>query len=456
MRDWTPSSWKNFPAHQQPSYEDPVQLEASVARLRELPPIVSFGEVEKLKAQLAEAAQGRRFILHGGDCAERFTDCNSRSILNKLKILLQMSLVLTYGARRPVVRIGRMAGQFAKPRSQDRELVNGVEMPVFRGDNVNDSAADPLSRRPDPTRLERGYFHSVATINFVRALLDGGFASLQAPEHWQLDFTRNDAPSREYQEIADRIRDAIGYFQSLEGLSQEVHEVEFFTSHEGLLLPYEEALTRQPRSGGPHYNLGAHFLWVGERTRQLDSAHVEYFRGIANPIGVKVGGSMPPEDLVRLVETLNPSNEPGRITLISRMGATRAGQKLPALIRAIKASGQTVLWSCDPMHGNTVTMDGYKTRDFANVVLEFTETFEVHLSEGTQLNGVHFELTGEDVTECIGGMSGLSAADLKRSYQTGCDPRLNYAQSMEVAFLISRMLRDQRPREHAAPVRRDW
>jgi 3-deoxy-7-phosphoheptulonate synthase len=440
---------------QQPAYPDAGAHEEVVNELRQLPPLVSIGEVERLKTQLAEAALGHRFVLQGGDCAERIQDCNQQAIIRKLQILLQMSLVLTYGGRRPVTRLGRIAGQFAKPRSKDTEVVNGVELPVYRGDNVNELAATAAGRQPDPARLKQGYFSSAATLNFIRALLDGGFANLRSPEAWRLDFIPDKGEHAAYREIADRIRDTIDYFESLGPLSRNLREVDFFTSHEGLLLPYEEALTRQ-RSGGDRrwFNLGTHFLWIGERTRQLDGAHVEYFRGLANPIGVKLGGSATPEEVLRLAERLDPHNEPGRLTLITRYGVEAVEKHLPGLARALKREGRVVVFSCDPMHGNTISVNGVKTREYRSIVRELTSAFEIHSAEGTHLGGVHFELTGDNVTECIGGLENLAPADLSRSYETGCDPRLNYAQSIEMAFLISSLFR--RHRAPPAPPQPAW
>lgn len=451
MTAWTTNSWRTLTARQQPDWGDPAALEQVLGRLRSLPPLVSIGEIERLRSNLAAAAQGRRFVLQGGDCAERFSDCNSLTITRKLKILLQMSLVLTYGARIPVIRIGRIAGQFAKPRSSDNETVGGVAMPVYRGDMVNDLSATPEARRPDPRRLEQGYYTSAATLNFIRALVEGGFANLRAPEHWQLDFIPDSGSHTGFREIADRIRDAIDYLESMGGVNESLREVDFFTSHEALLLPFEEALTRKPRSIDRHYNTSAHFVWLGERTRQLDGAHVEYFRGIANPIGVKIGPDAKIDEVLRLLEVLDPNAEPGRITLIVRHGATKIAERLPPLVRAVRREGRPVVWSSDPMHGNTVTLGGYKTREFHQILAELTSAFEIHRAEGGELNGVHFELTGENITECVGGAEGLSSEDLARTYQTGCDPRLNYSQSLEIAFLISRMLKHARaeaPRTH--------
>ncbi len=441
---WAPETWRLREVEQQPMYADAAAHDAAIARIRKLPPLVSVGEIESLKGQLADAAEGHRFVLQGGDCTERFRDCAGLAVVSKLKILLQMSLVLTYGARRPVIRIGRIAGQFAKPRSQYSEEREGVSLPAYRGDNINDLEWSARARIPDPARLERGYFSAAATLNFVRALLEGGFASLRSPEHWKLDFIPDSGEHAGYREIADRIRDAIDYLESLSATTDNFRRIEFFTSHEGLLLPLEEALTRQRTGDDRHYNLGAHFLWVGERTRHIDGAHVEYFRGIANPIGVKVGGTTTPESLLRLLDILDPSHEPGRLMLITRLGAGAIADTLPPLVRALKAAGRKPVWSCDPMHGNTTVVDGTKTRAFEDIASELKSAFQIHRAEGSHLSGVHFELTGENVTECLGGVQNLSPADLRRSYETGCDPRLNYAQSMEIAFLISNILATER------------
>lgn len=441
---WTPTSWRAFIAAQQPQYPDPRALEDALARLRVLPPLVAVEEINTLKAQLAEASVGKRFVLQGGDCAERFSDCNTQAILRKLKIILQMSLVLTYGARRPVIRIGRIAGQFAKPRSNDTEQVGGVSMNVYRGDNVNDLQATAEQRQPDPARLERGYFTAAASLNFIRALIRAGFASLRSPDHWQLDFLPASETHAAFSQIAEKIRDAIDYFESLGPVSPNLKEVDFYTSHEALLLPYEEALTRYDEGSKAHYNLGAHFVWIGERTRALDGAHVEYFRGLANPIGLKLSGSSTPASVVALIEKLDPANDPGRLTLITRFGHEKIAAALPPLVRAVRAAGRRVVWSCDPMHGNTQTVEGYKTRDFSHILAELTHAFQIHRAEGSHLGGVHFELTGENVTECLGGAKPLSRRDLETAYQTGCDPRINYAQSMEMAFLISQLLVDSK------------
>ncbi|MBX7096995.1 MAG: 3-deoxy-7-phosphoheptulonate synthase [Myxococcaceae bacterium] len=440
METWSPASWRAKPALQQPRYGDERQLAQVLERLGRMPPLVAVGEIERLKVELSQAARGERFVLQGGDCAERFDDCTSDSVQRKLKILLQMSLVLTYGARKPVTRIGRLAGQFAKPRSQDTEVVNGVSLPVFRGDNVNALEATAAGRAPDPLRLERGYFISASTLNYVRALVSGGFASLQAAEAWQLDFMPSTSAYQGYRDLAHRIRDAIDYLASLGGQAEVWRKVDFYTSHEGLVLPGEEALTRIDPERRTPYNLSCHFLWLGERTRALDGAHVEYFRGLRNPIGIKLGPKAQGDEVLALLDRLDPEREPGRITLITRMGHQGIAEALPRLIRSVKGAGRTVVWSCDPMHGNTVTVQGKKTRDFLQITSELEQAFAIHRAEGSVLGGVHFELTGDNVTECVGGAEGLGPLDLARSYETGCDPRLNYTQSLEMAFAMTRLL----------------
>lgn len=441
---WSPDSWHGKPIKQQPSYRDENAVAAALARVRELPPLVAHGEVDALRTRLARASRGEAFLLQGGDCAERFADCSKEPIEAKLKILLQMSLVLTWGARIPVVRVARIGGQYAKPRSKDTEVIDGVELPSFRGEHVNGIEPTLEAREPDPNRLIDTYFHSSATLNYARALLDGGFADLHNPQHWDLGYVRSDKNREAYETIRESILDALDFVEST-GVSGQgaFRTVELFASHEGLLLPYEEAHTIQ--INGRWYNLGAHMLWIGDRTRQLDGAHVEYFRGIENPMGVKVGPTMQPSELVELLETLEPKNRAGRITLITRMGADKVADGLPVLIDAVERAGRQVVWSCDPMHGNTEsTSSGVKTRNFDNISRELEETFRVHDQMKTILGGVHFELTGQDVTECVGGPQELSESDLSRSYETYCDPRLNYAQSMEMAFLMAQRLQMRR------------
>ena len=409
-----------------------------------MPPLVHHGEVNILRGHLAQAAKGEAFLLQGGDCAEQFSDCRKSTVESKLKILLQMSLVLTWGARIPVIRMGRMAGQYAKPRSKDTETIDGLELPSYRGDNINSSAPNADERAADPRRLLQAYFHSAATLNYTRALVDGGFADLHHPQHWDLGFVRSSTNRAEYEDIVSRIRDAIDFVESTGVRSTtSLKMVELFCSHEGLLLDYEEAMTKKVAE--KWYNLGAHSLWIGDRTRQLGGAHVEYFRGLENPIGIKAGPSMDPSELVELITKLEPANQPGRITVITRLGANIVAESLPPLIKAVSEAGRVVTWVCDPMHGNTIsTSEGLKTRDYDAVLTELEEAFKAHATCGGHLGGVHFEMTGEDVTECTGGPQELSVADLSRSYETHCDPRLNYSQSLELALRIAQRLQKRR------------
>ncbi len=442
--NWTPESWRSKPIQQQPHYPDKSALETSLISVRAMPPLVHHGEVNTLRTHLAQAAKGEAFLLQGGDCAEQFSDCRKSTVESKLKILLQMSLVLTWGARIPVIRMGRMAGQYAKPRSKDTETVDGLELPSYRGDNINSSAPKADERAADPQRLLQAYFHSAATLNYTRALVDGGFADLHHPQHWDLGFVRSSTNRAEYEDIVSRIRDAIDFVESTGVRSTtSLKMVELFCSHEGLLLDYEEAMTENVAE--KWYNLGAHSLWIGDRTRQLDGAHVEYFRGLENPIGIKAGPSMNPSELVELITRLEPANQPGRITIITRLGADIVAESLPPLIKAVSEAGRVVTWVCDPMHGNTIsTSEGLKTRDYDAVLSELEEAFKTHATCGSHLGGVHFEMTGEDVTECTGGPQELSVADLSRSYETHCDPRLNYSQSLELALRIAQRLQKRR------------
>ncbi len=438
--DWHPGSWRGYAALQQPSYDDREAVEAVLEELRRLPPLVTSWEVESLREQLAEAAAGRRFLLQGGACAESFADCTARVLTNKLKILLQMSLVLTYGLRRRIIRVGRFAGQYAKPRSDDVETRDGLTLPSYRGDLVNSPEFTPEARRPDPERLLRGYERAALTLNFIRALTEGGFADLHHPEYWDLDFVAHSPRAAEYQRIVESIGESLRFMETLAGGSvEEMRRVDFFTSHEGLHLLYEEAQTRRvPRREG-WYNLSTHFPWIGMRTAVPGSAHVEYFRGIRNPVGVKVGPGMTPEWLVELLEILDPDREPGRVTLIHRFGHDRIADCLPPLVEAVRGTGRTVLWCCDPMHGNTeLVANGRKTRRFENILAELEAAFDIHQELGSYLGGVHFELTGDDVTECIGGARGISEDDLERAYRSAVDPRLNYEQALEMAMLIAR------------------
>jgi len=440
MAEWTPSSWQNRPAGQQPAYPDSGALAGAVAQLASLPPLVTSWEVERLKTQLAEAAAGKRFLLQGGACAERFDQCSSEIITNKLKILLQMSLVLTHGLKRRIIRVGRFAGQYAKPRSSDTEERDGVTLPSYRGEIVNGPGFNHEERAPDPERLLRGFEYSAMTLNFIRSLVDGGFADLHHPEYWDLDFVAHSPRAQEYQRVVENLSDSLQFMETLAGIQPgEMSRVDFYTSHEGLLLPYEQAVTRRvPRREG-WYNLGTHFPWVGLRTTEVDGAHVDYFRGIRNPIGIKIGPTMTPEWLLELIEILDPISEPGRLTLIHRLGHAKVADRLPPLVEAVQRAERTVLWCCDPMHGNTeTTASGRKTRRFENILSELEQSFEIHAGLGSYQGGVHFELSGDNVTECIGGARGLSEVDLYRAYESRVDPRLNYEQALEMALLIGR------------------
>ena len=436
---WHPASWQTRKAAQQPVYDDPTALSRVVAELARLPPIVVSWEVENLRERLAAVQRGEGFLLQGGDCAESFADCESDRIAKQLKVLLQMSLVLLSGMKKPVVRIGRMAGQYAKPRSADMETRAGVTLPAYRGDLVNRVEFTPEARRADPQLLLRGYERAALTLNFVRALVDGGFADLHHPEYWDLGFVRHAELREAYQRIADSIGDALDFFQALTGSAvHDATRVDFFASHEGLHLLYEQAQTRFIARQNHWYNLSTHMPWIGMRTAQVDGAHVEYFRGIANPIGVKIGAAMDDQWLQELVTTLNPQNQPGRLTLIHRFGAKDIEKSLPRVIEAVRRTGHTVLWCCDPMHGNTETSTGgLKTRRFENILKELDLAFRIHAQHGTYLGGAHIELTGEDVTECTGGARGLTDADLQRTYRSQVDPRLNYEQALELAMLIA-------------------
>ncbi len=437
---WAPESWRGKPALQMPTYPDAAALASTQAELRALPPLVTSREILTLKQQLAEAQEGKRFLLQGGDCAETFAECSSDTITNRLKVLLQMSLVMVHGMKIPVVRVGRFAGQYAKPRSADTETRDGVTLPSYRGDIVNSPDFTAEARVPDPRRMIKAHARSAMTMNFVRSLIDGGFADLHHPEFWGLGWVNQSPHAAEYQRMVANIGDAVRFTEILVGRKmQSLSRVDFYTSQEALLLPYEEAQTRQvPRADG-WFNLSTHFPWIGMRTAALDGAHVEYFRGIKNPIAVKVGPSVTPDALLRVCDALNPDNEPGRLGLIHRMGAGQIAEKLPALLDAVKREGRRVLWICDPMHGNTEsTSNGFKTRHFRNIHREIEQAFDLHDAAGTRLGGVHLELTGENVTECLGGARQLTEVDLQRDYRSTVDPRLNYEQALEIAMLIVR------------------
>ncbi len=437
--DWHPASWQSYEAAQQASYPDQAALDRTVVNLSRLPPLTTSWEIDELTSQIAQAQRGEAFVLQGGDCAETFDECTSENIVAKLKILLQMSLVMIYGMKKPVVRVGRMAGQYAKPRSADTETRDGTTLPSFRGDLVNRSGFTADDRIPDPEMILRGYERAGLTLNFVRSLIDGGFADLHHPEYWDLDWVAHSPAAAEYRNIVSSISDSLDFLETVSG--REFHHTQradIYAAHEGLHLHYEQAQTRFLDRRSRWYNLTTHFPWIGMRTAQLDGAHIEYFRGIANPVGVKIGPGMTREWLQGLIGVLNPNNEPGRLTLIHRFGAQSVREHLPEMIKAVREVGSPVLWVCDPMHGNTEsTSDGTKTRRFDNVVSELEAAFEVHQELGSYLGGVHLELTGENVTECTGGARGLTDADLARAYKSTVDPRLNYEQAMEVAMRIA-------------------
>lgn len=442
---WTPGSWQRLHADQQPAWPDVDHLARVVGALSAQPPLVFAGEARQLRSALADVANGEAFLLQGGDCAETFAAFSADAIRDKLKILLQMAVVLTYGAQLPVVKVGRIAGQFAKPRSSPNERRDQRALPSYRGDAVNDLAFSPEAREPDPARLERVYHQSAATLNLLRAFTRGGFADLEKVHLWNQEFVRDSRQGQRYAAVADEIARALRFLRAC-GIDVEndptFHTVDFWTSHEALLLPYEEALTRRDSLTGAWYDCGTHMPWVGERTRDPDAAHVHFLSGVGNPIGVKLGPSATADEVVALAARLNPDNEPGRLTLIVRMGAAEAPERLPSLVRDVDRRGLSVVWSCDPMHGNTFTSEtGYKTRRFTDVLDELRTFFDVHAQEGTVPGGVHFELTGEDVTECLGGAQEIADAHLSQRYETACDPRLNNKQALELAFLIAEMLR---------------
>jgi 3-deoxy-7-phosphoheptulonate synthase len=436
--DWQPDDWQRMNPAQQPVYEDKAALENALARLRRLPPLVTSWEIENLKNQIAAAQRGEAFVLQGGDCAETFDECDSDVITQKLKILLQMSVVILQGLKMPVVRVGRMAGQYAKPRSANTEARDGLELPSFRGDLVNRDIFTTADRRADPELLLRGYERAALTLNFVRSLIDGGFADLHHPENWNLDFVSHSPLADKYLEIVNSLADSLDFLECITG--EPVHRtgrVDFYAAHEGLHLHYEQAQTRLLPHRDRWYDLTTHFPWIGMRTSDPAGAHVNFFSGVANPVGVKIGHETSPDSIIRLVNALNPDGEPGRLTFIHRFGADRIESALPALIDAVSETGSPVLWVCDPMHGNTETAkSGYKTRRFDSIVRELESAFEVHQSAGSRLGGVHLELTGEDVTECTGGARGLTDADLEHAYKSQVDPRLNYEQAMEIAMRI--------------------
>ncbi len=446
---WTPESWRSKPIEQVPDYPEPERLRAVETQLRNYPPLVFAGEARRLQAALGTIAEGRAFLLQGGDCAESFAEFHPDNIRDTFRVLLQMAVVLTFGAAMPVVKVGRMAGQFAKPRSAPMETIEGVSLPSYRGDMINGMDFTPEERIPDPERMVRAYNQSAATLNLLRAFAQGGYADLHKVHQWTLGFIAGSPAAERYRDLADRLTESLDFMAACGVTSQttpQIRETDFFTSHEALLLNYEQALTRVDSTSGDWYDVSAHMLWIGERTRRIDGAHVEFLRGVGNPVGVKAGPAMTPDDLLRLIDLLNPHNKAGRLTVITRMGAEKIGTALPALIRAVEREGRTVLWACDPMHANTVKAGSYKTRSFDRILDEVRRFFEVHRAEGTHPGGLHFELTGQDVTECIGGSTRITEARLGDRYHTHCDPRLNADQALELAFLIAGMLKDERVR----------
>ncbi|MEE9290778.1 MAG: 3-deoxy-7-phosphoheptulonate synthase class II [Alphaproteobacteria bacterium] len=454
---WTPSSWREKPILQQPDWPDAAKLAEVEATLANYPPLVFAGEARNLTEQLARVADGKAFLLQGGDCAESFAEFHADNIRDTFRVLLQMAVVLTYGASCPVVKMGRMAGQFAKPRTDDFETQDGVTLPSYRGDIVNSMDFTEEARTPDPERWLKAYAQSASTLNLLRAFAQGGFADLHRVHRWNLGFVAESSQGEQYRELADRIDETLGFMEAC-GLTSEtipqIRETDFFTSHEALLLGYEEALTRTDSLTGEWYDCSAHFLWIGDRTRQADNAQVEFLRGVGNPLGMKVGPTMEADDLIRIIGLLNPGNVPGRLTLICRMGAGKVETKLPPLVRAVESEGCRVVWSCDPMHGNTVSSSsGYKTRHVDRIMEELRGFFAVHQAEGTYAGGVHFEMTGQDVTECIGGAEAITEHALADRYHTHCDPRLNASQALELSFVISDMLKEERQQNGGSRIR---
>ena len=447
---WTPNSWASKPSKHMPVYPDQAKVDVTVERLRNYPPLVFAGEARKLKAALAEVADGKAFLLQGGDCAESFAEFHPQNIRDSFRVLLQMAVILIFGAAMPVVKVGRIAGQFAKPRSSDIETIDGVSLESYKGDIINGPEFAAQARVPDPERMVQAYNQSAATLNLLRAFAQGGYADLHRVHQWTLGFIESSPAGEKYAHLADQIGQCLSFMNAM-GLHsdnvREIRETDFYTSHEALLLPYEQALTRVDSTTGDWYDVGAHFLWIGDRTRQPDGAHVEFLRGVKNPLGIKCGPTSDPDQLMALLDALNPANEAGRITLISRMGAGKAAAHLPSLIRRVQSEGRKVVWCCDPMHGNTIkTENGFKTRDFDAILQEVKDFFAVHQAEGTHAGGVHFELTGQNVTECIGGGQQITASGLGERYITACDPRLNGSQGIELAFLIAEQLKADRLR----------
>ncbi len=453
LTNWTPDSWRKFPVLQVPDYADKDKLAVVEKRLAGFPPLVFAGEARKLKRKLARVAEGKAFLLQGGDCAESFAEHSADNIRDFFRVFLQMSVVMTFAGGQPIVKVGRIAGQFAKPRSAPTETIDGVEYPIYRGDIINDSEVTVEGRKPDPERQIMAYRQSAATLNLLRAFAQGGYANLEHVHKWTLSNLRDSPAFERYQELSDRITEALGFMRACginADTAPQLRQTDFFTSHEALLLGYEQALTRVDSTSGDWYATSGHMLWIGDRTRQADHAHIEFCRGIKNPIGLKCGPSLKPDDLINLIDKLNPQNEPGRLTLIARFGADKVDKHLPELIRAVKREGRVVVWSCDPMHGNTIkATSGYKTRPFDAIMTEVRHFMAIHQSEGTHAGGVHVEMTGKDVTECTGGLRALRDEDLNDRYHTFCDPRLNASQALELSFLVAEELKKEmasRPR----------
>ncbi|WP_458699376.1 class II 3-deoxy-7-phosphoheptulonate synthase [Sulfurospirillum sp. 1307] len=450
MSKWQRDSWRNFPIKQQPTYPDLDSLKKVEAELNKFPPLVFAGEVRKLKAELAKVCRGEAFLLQGGDCAESFSEFNADNIRDMFKVMMQMAVVLTFAGGCPVVKVGRLAGQFAKPRSSDFEEINGVKLPSYRGDIINGNEFDEAARIPDPNRMIKAYNQSSATMNLLRAFARGGLADLHKVHKWNLAFVKDGSLGEQYQNLADKITETLNFMEACGINSQNsptINETTLYTSHEALLMNYEEALTREDSLSGDWYDCSAHMLWIGDRTRDVDGAHVEFLSGVKNPVGVKAGPTMTPENLLQIIEKLNPENEEGRLNIIVRMGADKIENEFPKLVRAVKEAGKNVIWSIDPMHGNTIkTSNNYKTREFSEVLREVKGFFRVHKEEGTIPGGVHLEMTGQNVTECVGGSAKLSEKDLEDRYHTHCDPRLNADQALELAFLIAQSLKEARAR----------
>jgi len=456
IEQWSPESWRTKPMEQAPVFPDAAALADVERQLSTFPPLVFAGEARKLKSLLGKASKGEAFLFQGGDCAESFAEHAADNIRDFFRVFLQMAVVMTFGAALPVVKVGRIAGQFAKPRSEPMETKGGVSLPSYRGDIVNDIAFTEAARTPDPVRQLDAYRQSAATLNLLRAFASGGYANLENAHRWMLGFIKDSPQSARYQELADRITETLGFMRAI-GLDpeshQELRQTDFYTSHEALLLGYEQAMTRVDSTTGDYYATSGHMLWVGDRTRQADHAHIEYVRGIKNPLGLKCGPSLKPDELLQLIDILDPENEPGRLTLICRFGADKVGDLLPKLIRAVKREARNVLWACDPMHGNTIkAKSGYKTRPFERIIGETRTFFAVHQAEGTYAGGVHLEMTGQNVTECTGGARAISEADLSDRYHTYCDPRLNAEQAIEVTFLVAELLKAERLQRPSAEV----